>query len=137
MPIQANKERIRAIVIDDDEDSSDSICQALEISGINVIGKGFDGEQAYQLYKTLTPDIVILDMNMPNYDGAYALEKIKQDYPSAKIVVVTGFTDYTFEKEHADAIFTKPYDLEPFIETLNKIVLDTPTIKNELLKSVK
>src|SRR3990172_1762507 len=80
MTLQVNKERIKAIVIDDDEDSSDSICQALEISGINVIGKGFDGEQAYQLYKTLTPDIVIMDMNMPNYDGAYALEKIKQDY---------------------------------------------------------
>src|SRR3989304_1134231 len=122
MTLQVNKERIKAIVIDDDEDSSDSICQALEISGINVIGKGFDGEQAYQLYKTLTPDIVIMDMNMPNYDGAYALEKIKQDYPNAKIVVVTGFTNYTFEKEQADAIFTKPYDLEPFIDTVKKII---------------
>src|SRR3989337_2114707 len=104
MTLQVNKERIKAIVIDDDEDSSDSICQALEISGINVIGKGFDG------------------------DGAYALEKIKQDYPNAKIVVVTGFTNYTFEKEQADAIFTKPYDLEPFIDTVNKIALATPTI---------
>ena len=128
MTVQVNKERIKAIVIDDDEDSSDSICQALEISGINVIGKGFDGEQAYQLYKTLTPDIVIMDMNMPNYDGAYALEKIKQDYPDAKIVVVTGFTNYTFEKEKADAIFTKPYDLEPFIDTVNKIALATTAI---------
>lgn len=128
MSFQPQSERIRAIVIDDDEDSSDSICQALEISGINVIGKGFDGEQAYQLYKTLLPDVVILDMQMPNYDGAYALEKIKQDYPNAKIIVVTGFTDYTFEKEHADAIFTKPYDLEPFIEMVNKIASDIPTI---------
>src|SRR3989337_937276 len=102
MTLQVNKERIKAIVIDDDEDSSDSICQALEISGINVVGKGFD--------------------------GAYALEKIKQDYPDAKIVVVTGFTNYMFEKEQADAIFTKPYDLEPFIDTVNKIALATPTI---------
>ena len=123
MTLQVNKERIKAIVIDDDEDSSDSICQSLEISGINVIAKGYDGEQAYQLYKTLTPDIVILDMNMPNYDGAYALEKIKQDYPDAKIVVVTAFTDYEFEKEQADAIIIKPYDLEPFIDTINKIAL--------------
>jgi len=81
------KNRIRAIVVDDDEDSSDSICQSLEVSGVNVVGKGFDGEQAYQLYKTLIPDVVILDMNMPNYDGAYALEKIKQDFPEAKIIV--------------------------------------------------
>ena len=117
------KERINAIVIDDDEDSCDSICQALEIGGINVIEKGYDGEQAYQLYKTLTPDVLILDMNMPNYDGGYALEKITQDYPDAKIIVVTDYTDYKFEKAKASAIFTKPYDFEAFLDTVKKIVL--------------
>lgn len=117
------KERIKAIVVDDDEDSSDSICQALEIGGINVIGKGYDGEQAYQLYKTLTPDVLILDMNMPNYDGGYALEKITQDYPDAKIIVVTAYTDYKFEKAKASAIFIKPYEFEPFLDTVKKIAL--------------
>ncbi len=125
-----SKNRIRAIVVDDEEDSSDSISQALEISDVNVIGKGSDGEQAYQLYKTLHPDVVLLDMNMPNYDGAYALEKIKQDFPEAKVVVVTAFSDYDFEKAQADAIILKPYDLEPFIKTIEKIVnLKTPLVK--------
>ena len=124
------KNRLKAIVVDDEEDSCESICQSLEISGVNVIGKGFDGEQAYQLYKTLIPDVVILDMNMPNYDGAYALEKIKQDFPEAKIIVVTAFTDYTFEKEKADAVILKPYDLEPFIETIEKVAsLKAPLVK--------
>jgi len=117
------KERINAIVIDDDEDSCDSICQALEIGGINVIEKGYDGEQAYQLYKKLNPDVLILDMNMPNYDGGYALEKITQDYPDAKIIVVTAYTDYKFETAKASAIFTKPYDFEPFLDTVKKIAL--------------
>ena len=126
----SSKNRIKAIVVDDEEDSSDSICQALEISGVNVIGKGFDGEQAYQLYKTLLPDVVILDMNMPNYDGAYALEKIKQDFPEAKVIVLTAFTDYKFENAKADEIIFKPYDLEPFIETIEKIAsLKAPLVK--------
>jgi len=115
------QEQIKAIVVDDDEDSQYSICQTLEIGGIDVIGKGSDGEQAYQLYKSLNPDIVILDMNMPNYDGGYALEKITQDYPDAKIIVVTAFTDYKFEKAKASAIFTKPYDFEPFLDTIKKV----------------
>ena len=124
------KKRITAIVVDDEEDSSDSISQALEISDINVIGKGSDGEQAYQLYKTLHPDVVLLDMNMPNYDGAYALEKIRQDFPKAKVIVVTAFSDYKFEKAQADSIILKPYDLEPFIETIEKIAsLKTPLVK--------
>ena len=129
---QDGPERIKAIVVDDDEDSQYSICQTLEIGGIDVIGKGFDGEEAYQLYKKLSPDVVILDMNMPNYDGGYALEKITQDYPDAKIIVVTAFTDYKFEKAKATAIFTKPYDFEPFLETIKKVAtskITSPEIK--------
>ena len=114
-------ESVKAIVVDDDEDSLESICQALEIGGVEVIGRGQDGEEAYQLYKSLSPDILILDMNMPNYDGGYALEKITQEFPNAKIIVVTAFTDYKFEKAKATAIFTKPYDFEPFLDTIKKV----------------
>ncbi len=127
-----NPQEIKAVVVDDEEDTLDSICQTLEIGGITVVGKGYDGEEAYQLYKTLTPDIIILDMNMPNYDGGYALEKITQDYPDAKIIVVTGFTDYTFEKVKAAAVITKPYDFEPFLDTVKKVAMGkitSPIIK--------
>ena len=129
---EINPQEIKAVVVDDEEDTLDSICQTLEIGGITVVGKGYDGEQAYQLYKTLTPDVIILDMNMPNYDGGYALEKITQDYPDAKIIVVTAFTDYTFEKAKAAAIITKPYDFEPFLDTIKKVVrgeITSPIIK--------
>jgi two-component system chemotaxis response regulator CheY len=127
-----NPQEIKAVVVDDEEDTLDSICQTLEIGGINVVGKGQDGEQAYQLYKTMIPDIIIIDMNMPNYDGGYALEKIMQDYPDAKIIVVTAFTDYTFEKAKAAAIITKPYDFEPFLDTVKKVAkgeITSPIIK--------
>ena len=125
-------ELIKAIVVDDEEDTLDSICQTLEIGGIDVIGKGHDGEQSYQLYKSLLPDVVILDMNMPNYDGGYALEKITQDFPEARIIVVTAFTDYTFEQVKASAIITKPYDFEPFLDTVKKVAMGkiaSPLIK--------
>ncbi len=122
-------ESIRAVVVDDDEDSLDSICQTLEIGGIDIIAKGQDGEEAYQLYKKHLPDVIILDMNMPNYDGGYALEKITQEFPDAKVIVVTAFTDYQFEKAKATAIFTKPYDFEPFLDAIKKVAMgETPTI---------
>lgn len=117
----SENEQINAVVVDDDEDSLESICQALEIGGIDVVGKGSDGEEAYQLYQSLLPDVLILDMNMPNYDGGYALEKITQNHPDAKIIVVTAFTDYQFEKAKATAVITKPYDLEPFLDTIKKV----------------
>jgi CheY-like chemotaxis protein len=68
-------------------------------------------------------------MNMPNYDGGYALEKITQDFPEAKIIVVTAFTDYKFDKTKAVAVFTKPYDFEPFIDTIKKVTLKHRTPK--------
>lgn len=123
---------IKVVAVDDEEDTLDSICQTLEIGGLDVVGKGHDGEEAYQLYKTLQPDVIILDMNMPNYDGGYALEKIKQDYPEAKVIVVTAFTDYTFEQAKASAIISKPYDFEPFLDTVKKVVkgnIASPLIK--------
>ena len=123
---------IKAVAVDDEEDTLDSICQTLEIGGIDVVGKGHDGEEAYQLYKSLKPDVIILDMNMPNYDGGYALEKIKQDYPEAKVIVVTAFTDYTFEQAKASAIISKPYDFEPFLDTVKNVAkgnIASPLIK--------
>ena len=133
MTISENKsELIKAVVVDDEEDTLDSICQTLEIGGIDVIGKGHDGEQAYQLYKSLGPDVLILDMNMPNYDGGYALEKIKQDFPEARIIVMTAFTDYTFEQAKASAIITTPYDFEPFLDTVKKVA--TGKIASPLIK---
>ena len=125
----SKKEKLHILIADDvQETRRNTRLMIATMDNVEVTAIASNGLQAVEMTKEYRPDIVILDMNMPNYDGAYALEKIKQDYPDAKIVVVTGFTNYTFEKEQADAIFTKPYDLEPFIDTVNKIALATPTI---------
>ncbi len=65
------------IVVDDDEDCRDTLQETLEISGIEVVGTGADGDEAFQLYEKFLPDVVMLDLNMPIYDGTYAIEKIK------------------------------------------------------------
>lgn len=109
---------VRVLVVDDEEDMVDSITQGLEIEGIDVVGKGYDGEQAFQLYEQLKPDVVLLDMMMPNYDGAYAVEKITIKYPDAKIIVVTAFMDYVFPVNKVVAIFSKPYNLDELVKKI-------------------
>lgn len=66
-----------AIVIDDDHDIVDVFSDILQILQIDVIGKGYDGKEAVELYQKFTPDLVILDLMMPKYDGIYALERDK------------------------------------------------------------
>lgn len=109
------------IIIDDEKDCRDSLQGTLELSGIDVVGTGANGEEAFQLYEKFLPDVVILDLNMPEYDGNYAIEKIKTNYHDARIVVVTGFVDYEFDENKADAVICKPYDTQELINLMKKI----------------
>lgn len=55
-----------------------------------MIGAGKDGQEAVELYQKLTPDLVFLDVMMPDYDGLYALENIRKFNPYAPIIMITG-----------------------------------------------
>jgi len=109
------------IIVDDEEDCRDSLQETLELSGIDVAGTGANGKEAYQLYEKFLPDVTILDLNMPDYDGNYAIEKIKGKYPEARIVVVTGFVDYEFDQNKVDGVICKPYSSKELINLMNKI----------------
>ena len=66
------------IVIDDNEDIVSSMSDLLEFHKIDVIGTGSNGLECVELYDTLRPDVVLLDLQMPEYDGLYALRKIRE-----------------------------------------------------------
>ena len=122
---------INVIIVDDDKDLAHTTAEMLEMEGIKIDAIGYDGEEAYQLYEKHKPDAVILDMKMPNYDGGYALEKIKIHYPLSKIIVATGYTDYEFDKAKADAIFYKPLDHEKLLKKIEDLAAQK--IKGKLI----
>ena len=110
----------RVIVIDDDHDAVRSLSTLLEMKGVSVEGKGYDGKEAAELYKDLRPDVVLLDMLMPKYDGKYAIRKIKNIDPDAKIVVLTAYRpSYEFEKNEVTAVFDKPFKISEVIEAIS------------------
>ena len=86
----------------------------LENKGVNVIGKAKDGKEGFELYKKLKPDVIFLDVIMPNYDGFYTLKKIRETDPDAKIIMVTADFSPTTKKKlkelKATDIIYKPYD---------------------------
>jgi len=111
----------QGIVIDDDIDALDSLSDLLKLKGISIIGKGTNGEEAYQLYKLCHPKFVILDMKMPKYDGAYAIKKIKNEDPSAKIIVLSGYTDFKIDQDEVTAVMLKPYNVKKVIDLIEEI----------------
>ncbi len=70
---------VSCIIIDDDKDVTESLSERLVLREVEVLGIGFDGKEAVELYGKLKPDVVFLDINMPGYDGFYAIEGIKKN----------------------------------------------------------
>ena len=114
---------VRVTVIDDDLDTVKVFSEFLRIKGINVVGTGNNGKEAVELYKKFKPDITITDMKMPEYDGKYAIKEIKKIDPLAKIIVVTGYTDYDFAQGEVEEVFHKPYEIDKIINRINGIMI--------------
>lgn len=70
-----------------------------------VIGEAGDGHEAVELCERLRPDLVLMDVSMPEMDGLAATRRIKEDYPHIAVVMVTAFddADYLYEALRAGA----------------------------------
>ncbi len=65
---------------------------------------------------------MILDMKMPKYDGAYAIKKIKNEDPNAKIIILTGYPEYAFDKNEVTAVFTKPFNTSEIVSLIQNTI---------------
>ena len=82
------------VIIDDDPLIRESLALTLALEpDIHVLGEGEDGHAALALCQTLAPDIVLMDIRMPNLDGIGATRLIKTQYPHIKIMMLTTFAD--------------------------------------------
>ena len=109
------------IVIDDDEDTVRLFSEFLEENKIQVIGKGYDGKTAVELYQEKKPDCVLIDIMMPNGSGIYAIKKIKEINPNAKIIAVTGDSRFSTDQKLKNLkipVIYKPFKMD---EVISKI----------------
>ncbi len=115
----------KVVIVDDDQDTVEVFCEYLGIKNIEVLGRGFNGKQAVELYQKFKPEVILLDVMMPDYDGFYALRNIRELDPEAKIIMVTAdMTQETERKLHelqASAILYKPYEIDNVVETIDKV----------------
>ena len=112
---------INVIIVDDDEDSLQLMSQFLKLKGVKVIGEAREGKTAVDLYKELKPDVIITDMKMPEYDGAYVINEITKYDPGAKIIVVTAYQEYNFDRTKVFSTLIKPYNVEELLLKIRQI----------------
>ena len=95
-------ERIRVMVVDDHSIVRDGLKHVLEQSGeFEVVGQAADGEEAVRVAAEVLPDVVVMDVIMPNKDGAEACREIMEANPDTRVVMLTASTE---EKAVVDAV---------------------------------
>lgn len=116
---------VKVVVVDDDVDTVEVFSEYLEIKEITVLGRGYNGRTAVELYNKFKPDVILLDVMMPEYDGFFALENIRKIDANAKVIMVTADLTSDTEKRlkelNASAIIYKPYEIDSVIETIHNI----------------
>ncbi len=86
--------KIKVLLADDQAILADGIKSVLSTSPeIEVVGIAHDGFEAVELTKKLLPDVVLMDIRMPNMNGVIATSEIKRDLPDVKVLVLTTFDD--------------------------------------------
>lgn len=85
---------MRVLIADDHKLISEGIKRALEEAPeYEVVGEAANGSQVLPLVRRLKPELVVLDLRMPGVDGLTALEQIKREDPTIKVVVLSASTD--------------------------------------------
>lgn len=119
---------IKVIIADD----IPILCQGLKAilsqdKDIEVVGMAGNGLEAFQLTEKLLPDVVLMDMRMPEYDGEFGTRKIKESFPHIKVIILTTFDDEENISKAmsggADGYLLKEMDNETVIRSL-KMVMD-------------
>jgi DNA-binding NarL/FixJ family response regulator len=85
---------IRVLVADDQKVVRDGLCLLVGmLPDVTVIGAAVDGEDAIRQARQDVPDVVLMDLHMPNCDGVEATRRIVRDQPSVRVVVLTAYSD--------------------------------------------
>ena len=116
----------KAIIVDDDIDTVEIYADYLKEKGIHVLGAGYNGNEAVRLYKKFKPDVVLLDVMMPDYDGFYALENIRNVDPYSRIIMSTADktqeTRKKLEEGNVNAIVYKPYEIKNVLAAIDEVM---------------
>jgi pilus assembly protein CpaE len=86
----ANPEKIRVLIVDDISETRDNIRRMLQFEPkIEIIGEARTGKEAIEFASQKNPDVIIMDINMPDMDGLVATENIRKKHPHIQIIILS------------------------------------------------
>lgn len=117
--------RLNVMVVDDSALSQKKLTTMLESLGHQVVGTALTGAEAVDSYGSTNPDVVTMDITMPDMDGIQATRELLTRYKDARIVMVTSHAQRSMVMDALDAgaigYLIKPIAPEKLKETLDRV----------------
>ncbi|KAF0108611.1 MAG: pilus assembly protein CpaE [Anaerolineaceae bacterium] len=135
----AEGEKIRVLIVDDVAETRENIRKLLQFEAdLEVVGTAKTGREAIQFSQEMNPDVVLMDINMPDMDGIAATEQIRQKMPHVQVVILTVQGDANYMRRAlqvgARDFLTKP----PMADELTAAIRRAGVVaKEERVKNVQ
>lgn len=119
----------RALVADDETNIREGLSSLVEECGlkIKVVAQAQDGLEALAMFEKYSPDLVLMDINMPLMDGLSCIEKMKAMKENVRVVIVSSYDNFSYAKKaiglKVDSYILKPIDEEELKQVLKKCLV--------------
>ena len=114
----------RVLVVDDAAFMRMMIKDILSKNGYEVVAEANDGAQAVELYKEHQPDLVTMDITMPEVDGIAALKQIREHDPNARVIMCSAMGQQSMVIDAIQAgakdFIVKPFQADRVLEAVSK-----------------
>lgn len=135
--------KLRILLVDDHNLFLEGLSNLLASEGIQVLGKAHDGFEALTLARRLNPDLILMDIHLPNCDGVSATRLIKAEMPECKIVMLTMSEDeedlFEAVRSGASGYLLKNLEADKFFAYLEDLYTGhspfSPGLAEKILKS--
>ena len=131
---------MRLLIADDHALFRDGLRSLLEARGIEVVGEARNGREAVEGVRRLRPDVVLMDLSMPEMNGLAATRVLSSELPEVKVVILTASEDDAdlFEaiKSGAQGYIFKNLDSDAFFHLLERVASGEPALSPALARKL-
>lgn len=116
------RKQVRVLVVDDSDDTRDTLCDILDLSGYSAKGAA-DGLLGLEAFRSGKYDIVISDFHMPNMNGPDMIREMKKVVPDIAVIAAFGGSDEEvaiIKQAGACAVLRKPYEIDDIEREIKK-----------------